>query len=126
MRGRFESDDPEVAAERRERDRHAGRDDDGKAPRKPHADAVVEEWPCRCGVLVGVTQYAIEIWEQCNGMLAKQRKPPLTRTMPCAACKRADDELQAAEREAKRVARRPQEQTNLDGTTPTTNTRRPR
>lgn len=111
MRGPLEHD-PEVLAERRQRDRYAGRDDLAGGDPGPFADAVVERWPCSgCNALVDMTAFAIGLHARFSAMLVREGKPPLARRIPCAACKRADEELARAQR-------RPHEQQHMAGFAP--------
>lgn len=99
MRGPLDQD-PEVLAERRQRDRFAGRDDLAGGPTRPFASPVVERWPCSgdCGAFVDITRDALEIHAMFNRQLARRGDRPLAKRIPCAACKARDEDLARAQR----------------------------
>jgi hypothetical protein len=106
MRGPNERDeDPEVRAERRERDRYAGREDTEYDPTRLFgAPVIVERWVCTdCSALVEMTREAIDLHAMFNRQLAARGERPLAKRIPCARCKARGEELE-------RARRRPHEQ----------------
>jgi hypothetical protein len=108
MRGPFERDDPEVLAERRYRDRHAGREDLEGGPAM-RVSPTVERWPCSsCNELVDMTREALDVHKSFNAVLERRGERPLPKRIPCAACKALDEERE-------RERRRPHEQQRMAG-----------
>lgn len=115
--------DPEVLADLRARERSERDPSRTSSHSDPYAwtePAIVEHWPCRggCGAMIGVTREAVDALATSNAMLAKKREAPIAKgkVVWCPDCKRADDELAAAQR-------RPHKQTEMAGVN--TNDERP-
>lgn len=63
------------------------------------APAIAERWPCSgCNALVEMTSEAIELHAMFNRQLERRGERPLAKRIPCATCKRADEELVRAQR----------------------------
>lgn len=69
--------------------------------------AITERWPCTgCNELVNMTADAIELHAMFSRQLERRGDRPLAKRIPCADCKRREDESEAARR-------RPHEQAEI-------------
>lgn len=91
--------DPEVLEDLRRREASTSEGNRARRTRNPWADAatveIVERWPCKdCGAMVGVTQEAITAFAVMNAHLVTSGQRPIdkSKAIPCARCKRTDDE----------------------------------
>lgn len=104
-RNRLPGLDPEVLADLRAREASEGDRTRSRETALAFGDPrPVEHWPCRCGVIVGIPQAALDAHNALDQLRRKRYGRPLAKTIPCETCKRAEDERRQAERTQQQMA----------------------